>query len=81
LEDDAARSVNVEHFRDGQPGPGEQPRHVKVGVDFRVERLGVDCGDGRRVLPRDAEIFASRGVGRERDDAGRIAAGAREVLR
>ena len=59
----------------------KEARHVQEGVNFRVERLGVDGGDGRAVFPGDAEVFARRGVGRERDDLTGIAARAGDVLR
>ena len=81
LHDDAVQRVYVENLGDGQLRLGEEARDVHEGVNLWVERLGVDRGDGHRVLPGDAEVFARRGVGRERQNPFGVAPVARDVFR
>src|SRR5215204_5258666 len=81
LDDDAVQRVNVENLRDGELGLREEARDVHEGVNLWVEWLGVDRGHGLRVLPGDAEVFARRGVGRERQNPFGVAPQARDVVR
>src|SRR5205085_67142 len=45
-----------------------------------IERFGIDGGDGRSFVPRDAKVFARRSVGRERDDLSGGQTFAREIV-
>src|SRR6266849_1061074 len=68
LHNDALLAFNPVDFRHGNPVTKKQPAHVEIGMNVRVEGLGINSSDGLSLFPWNTEITSRRSIGRQRHD-------------
>src|SRR5262249_27180305 len=58
LHDDPCLAADVVNLRYRQIAFEEQTRHIKIRMQCRVERLGIDSSHGSSLLPWNTKIFS-----------------------